>query len=158
MRQCSPGTPARSSGCDGGPSGGTSGALPVTASSGPERDGHVVARADELGPGDRVVTQLAGREVAVFNVDGELVAYPNWCPHQGGPLCEGDVGGTSEADFDRESLTTELRWVREGTVLRCPWHQWEFDLRENAFLHDADRSLPSYPVTVEDGDVVVRLG
>lgn len=123
-----------------------------------ERGGHVVARADDLGPGDRVVTQLAGREVAVFNVGGELVAYPNWCPHQGGPLCEGDVGGTSEAEFDRESLTTELRWVREGAVLRCPWHQWEFDLCENAFVHDADRSLPSYPVTVEDGDVVVRLG
>lgn len=142
----------------GGPPAGDGRAGPARASDGGERDGHVVARTDELGPGDRVVTQVRGREVAVFNVDGELVAYPNWCPHQGGPLCEGDVGGTTEASFDRESLATELRWVREGAVLRCPWHQWEFDLRENAFLHDADRSLPSYPVSVEDGDVVVRLG
>ena len=115
----------------------------------------VCAEAD-LGRSDRVIADLDGREVAVFNVDGEYYAYPNWCPHQGGPLCEGPVDGTTEETFDRETLSSDLQWVKEDAVLRCPWHQWEFDILENRFLH-ANRSLPSYDARVEDGDVVVSL-
>lgn len=116
---------------------------------------HVVCDASELSPGNRVVADIDGLEVGVFNVDGDLYAFPNWCPHQGGPLCEGPVGGTAEETFDREDLSYDLRWVKEGEILRCPWHQWEFDMTDNRFRHDADRSLPSYPVSVEDGKVVV---
>ena len=116
-----------------------------------------VCAASELGHGERVVVDVGGLEVGVFNVDGEYFAYPNWCPHQGGPLCEGDVDGTTEATFDREDLSYELRWVKEGAILRCPWHQWEFDIEANCFRHDADRSLPAYDVSVEDGTVVLSV-
>ena len=116
---------------------------------------HVVCDAADLGPGERVVADVNGLEIGVFNVDGDLYAFPNWCPHQGGPLCEGPVGGTSEETFDRDTLTYDLQWVKEGAVLRCPWHQWEFDMEDNCFLHDEDRSLPSYTVHVEDGKVAL---
>jgi nitrite reductase/ring-hydroxylating ferredoxin subunit len=116
---------------------------------------HVVCEVEELPPGGRVVTDVNGLEVGVFNVDGEYYAFPNWCPHQGGPLCEGPVGGTTAETFDRDSLSYDLRWVKEGAILRCPWHQWEFDMEDNCFRHDTDRSLPSYPVHVEDGKVVL---
>ena len=118
---------------------------------------YVVVPAAKLSSGDRVVVSLKGREIAVFNIDGEYYAYPNWCPHQGGPLCEGSVDGTTEENFDRETLTSDLHWIKDGEILQCPWHNWEFDLTENCFMHDADRSLPSYPVRVEDGNVIVSL-
>lgn len=118
---------------------------------------HVIVPVDELPEGERVVASLRGREIAVFNVDGDYFAYPSWCPHQGGPLCEGSVNGTTAETFDRETLTSDLQWVKEDEILRCPWHHWEFDLRENCFMHDTDWSLPSYPVRIEDGNVVVSL-
>lgn len=118
---------------------------------------HVVCAATDVDSGDRVVVDIDGLELTVLNVDGEYYAYPNWCPHQGGPLGEGSVDGTTEATFDRETLEYDLDWVKEDAILRCPWHQWEFDVEENCFLHDTDRSLPSYSVSVENGDIVVSV-
>lgn len=116
---------------------------------------HVVGTTDELEPGARLLVQIDGREIAVFNVEGSYSAYLNWCPHQAGPICEGATGGSTRASFDRDTLEYELDWVAEGRVIRCPWHSWEFDLETGESLHDSRISLPSYPVRVEDDLVVV---
>ena len=118
---------------------------------------HVVAEDGELSPGDRLVVQLEGKEVGVFRFEDGYRAYLNWCPHQGGPVCEGGVSGTVESSFDRETLEVETEWVREDEVLNCPWHGWEFDVTEGSCLSREKVQLPSYPVTVEDGRVVVSL-
>ncbi|HEY2440280.1 MAG TPA: Rieske 2Fe-2S domain-containing protein, partial [Solirubrobacteraceae bacterium] len=49
----------------------------------------VVARADEIAPGERKIVQIGSRSIGVFNVAGEYFALRNRCPHQGGPLCQG---------------------------------------------------------------------
>ncbi len=49
----------------------------------------VVARADEIAPGERKIVDIGGRSVGVFNIGGEYFALRNRCPHQGGPLCAG---------------------------------------------------------------------
>lgn len=69
-----------------------------------------VAQLTQLPPGSSQVVNIAGTEVAVFNVGGELFAIENTCPHQGGPLADGWV--------DAEEMT-----------VTCPWHAWCFDLR-----------------------------
>ena len=120
-------------------------------------EAHVVASADELGAGDRLVTQIAGREVAVFNHDGEYYAYLNWCFHQGGPCCEGPISGTAQATYDRATRETTLTWEREGEILNCPWHGWEYDLTTGDCLSRRDVTLPSYPVEVRDGEIVVTM-
>lgn len=118
---------------------------------------HVVAGADELADGDRIVVQLEGRDVGVFKLDGEYRAYTSWCAHQGGPACEGRLSGTTEATYDRATHEVETNWVREGEILLCPWHGWEFDVRTGAALAREDVRLPACPVEVRDGDVVVTL-
>ena len=118
---------------------------------------HAVAAAGELQDGDRKVVQIEGREVGVFNLDGEYYAYSNWCAHQSGPVCEGTITVTYEATFDRETLEYELQWSEDETVLNCPWHGWEYDVRNGECLSRESVELPSYPVTVENGDVVVEL-
>ncbi|MEO7203106.1 MAG: Rieske 2Fe-2S domain-containing protein, partial [Candidatus Tumulicola sp.] len=41
---------------------------------------------------DRPAIVLVGSyEVAIFLVDGEVRAYENACPHQGGPIAEGEI-------------------------------------------------------------------
>ena len=118
---------------------------------------YVVASAEEMAPGDRVVVELGGREIGVFCTDDGYRAYPNWCPHQAGPVCEGGLSGTCEASFDRETLEVTTEWVRDGDVLNCPWHGWEFDLDDGSCLSGRRAKLPAYDVCVEEGDVVVTL-
>lgn len=117
---------------------------------------HVVADEEAIPEGGRVLVEIEGREVAVFNRDGEYYAYDNWCPHQGGPICEGDLSGTLEASYDRKTLTVDRDWVAEGTVLTCPWHGWESDVTSGECRVD-DARLPSCSARTEDGDVVITL-
>jgi nitrite reductase/ring-hydroxylating ferredoxin subunit len=118
---------------------------------------HVVAETTDVPEGERLVVELEGREIGVFNVDGEYYAYTNWCAHQAGPCCEGPITGTSKARFDAESLEVELSWVKEGEILNCPWHGWEYDVTNGECLSRAGISLVSHPVSVEDGQLVVSL-
>lgn len=85
---------------------------------------HVVARADEILPGQRKIVEVAGRSIGVFNVGGEYFALRNRCPHQGGPLCEGKLWGALESP-----VPGEFSFSREGEILTCAWHGWEFDVR-----------------------------
>ncbi|MFB6312176.1 MAG: Rieske (2Fe-2S) protein [Salinirussus sp.] len=119
---------------------------------------HDVAAAADLDPGDRLLVEIEGRDIAVFNVDGEYRAYLNWCPHQGGPACEGALTGRATASFDRESLTTTVEWLDEAGTLICPWHDWEYDVRTGKCISDPDVELPSYSVQVEDGRLLVDMG
>lgn len=118
---------------------------------------HVVAEVNEIENGDRVVTELEGREIGVFKIDGEYHAYTSWCAHQSGPICEGIVGGTVEATFDRETREVERQWTREGQLIRCPWHDWEYDLESGECLSKPGIRLPEHDVTIEDGQIIVSI-
>lgn len=118
---------------------------------------HAVAHTDELEDGDRILTEIEGREIAVYQVDGEYRAYLNWCPHQAGPVCEGALSGTCESVYDEASLEWKTEWSEDKTVINCPWHGWEFDVTDGTLLARDDVSLASYSVTVEDGQILVEL-
>jgi hypothetical protein len=48
-----------------------------------------------------------------------------------------------------------LRQVQVGRIVRCPWHQWEFDLTTGQTLADPNRRIRTYQVDVTDGEVFV---
>ena len=51
---------------------------------------YVVAKQEELPPGERKIVPVGGRGgIGVFNVGGSFYALKNRCPHKGGPLCQG---------------------------------------------------------------------
>lgn len=77
----------------------------------------------ELQPGERRIETIGGFSVGVFNVDGEYYAMKNDCPHQRAPLCEGKLTGTNTSD-----TAGEYNWERDGKIVTCPWHGWEFDV------------------------------
>jgi nitrite reductase/ring-hydroxylating ferredoxin subunit len=60
------------------------------------------------------------------------------------------VGGTNEFAPD---LPGRLRHVREGRILRCPWHQWEYDLTTGQNVADPQKRVRTYQVDVADGEV-----
>jgi nitrite reductase (NADH) small subunit len=118
---------------------------------------HIVAEASDLPAGERLVVELEGREIGIFNVEGDYYAYTNWCAHQAGPCCEGSLTGTSEAEFDDESLEVELSWTKEGEILNCPWHGWEYDIKNGECLSRSGVKLISHQVSVEDDQIIVSL-
>ena len=112
----------------------------------------VVARADEIPPGERKLVSVRGLDVVVFNIAGEFCALLDRCPHQGGSLCRGKLVGLVEADGPGR-----YRYRRSGEIIRCPWHGWEFDLRTGKSRCDPERTwVRSYPSNVEPGASVVE--
>ncbi len=84
-------------------------------------------------PGRAIRLEVAGRALALYNVDGTLRASDAGCPHVGGPLHRG-------------------RLV-EGRIA-CPWHGSQFDLATGAVVRGpANVPLSVYPVKVE-GDAL----
>jgi nitrite reductase/ring-hydroxylating ferredoxin subunit len=111
-----------------------------------------VAQASEIGPGEVRLVQVKQHSIGIFNVNGEFVAALNVCPHELAPVCRGRLGGTT-----LPSAPGEYRWGREGEILACPWHGWEFDLRTGRALADERIRLRLYPVTVKDDTIFITL-
>jgi 3-phenylpropionate/trans-cinnamate dioxygenase ferredoxin subunit len=111
-----------------------------------------VGSASELAPGERRLVEVKGHSIGLFNVNGEIIAALNLCPHELAPVCRGKVRGTT-----LPSPPGEYRWGREGEILACPWHGWEFDLLTGRALADERVRLRRYPVSVEDDTIFVTL-
>lgn len=78
-----------------------------------------------------------GEKVAVFRTrSGGVFAVQAACPHRGGPLADGLLG---------------------GTTLICPLHAWKFDVSTGEVLF-GECGLKVYPVRVdESGQIVLSL-
>lgn len=112
----------------------------------PEADRYVVCTVDELPPGERKIVEIGRKSIGVFNINGTFYALSNRCPHRGAPLCLGKVTdgvvGSERGDYNL---------VREGEILRCPWHAWEFDIvTGRSWFNPHKVRARDYKVTVED--------
>ncbi len=88
----------------------------------------------------------AGGSVSKVRLDGRLRGRRNgWQPS----CRRRRVGGTT-----LPSPPGEFRWGREGEILACPWHGWEFDLLTGEGLADK-RKLRLYPVSIEEDTVFI---
>ncbi len=96
----------------------------------------VVLHKDALKPGKVVEIIIAGKAIAVANVDGEFFACTNSCPHADGPLGDGSLA---------------------GSVLSCPYHGWSFDLKDGSCKTNPDFTLKTYEVAVEKDAVCVKI-
>jgi nitrite reductase (NADH) small subunit len=86
----------------------------------------------------RAVT-IGDRELALFNLGDRFLATDNRCPHQGGPLCDGIVTGTSVV---------------------CPLHAWKIDLANGGVErppHGKGHCVSTYDTRVEDGVVLIAV-
>lgn len=110
--------------------------------------------ASDLGPGEVRAVEGTRREVVVCRTfSGELRALRGICPHRGGPLRYGRlaplVSSRAFGDYALEEDTC---------VLRCPWHAFEFDVDDGTGVADPRFRLQTYPVTEEDGEILVDVG
>ena len=127
-----------------------------------ERTRHLVGSAAEIVPGGRKLVTLEGRSIGIFRVGDQYLAIRNRCPHQGAALCEGTLTGLASS-----SRPGEFGFEREGEILRCPWHGWEFDLRTGRSIVDpvgtrvksyqVELQAETYPVLLEESLLYVVL-
>lgn len=108
---------------------------------------YVVARVSELPEGERMIVEVAGREIGIFNIGGELFALRNRCPHLGGPLCRGEIlglvysAGPGDVQFDASR-----------SLLTCPWHGWEFDIETGQSYFNPRLRARRYDVESSQGE------
>ena len=93
-------------------------------------------RADLPEPNHAREMSAEGHTFCIANMDGEICAMDNVCPHRGGPLGEGMI---------------------ENGKLICPWHAWEFDLTTGVSSEDPAAKVSVYQVHVEGDNVLVEL-
>ena len=114
-----------------------------------------VCKSDELPEGEVQQLKARGKEVAVGRlVGGQLFAVGGRCSHLFARLGKGTLN---------------------GTILKCPWHNAEFDVADGCVakwvqdsmmlkaIYDATlpafmkRSIPTYEIKEENGDVLVAV-
>lgn len=97
---------------------------------------HKVGSLEKLKGGKALSANVEGTRVAVFLVDGKVVATAGKCPHAGGPLFTGTLC---------------------GATLSCPWHGWSFDLNTGECEEDPEIVLPFYDVRIDGDEVFITL-
>ena len=98
----------------------------------------IEATAEEDVPQDDVVGMaVAGRDIALYSIDGQIYATDNVCTHGHARLCDGFL---------------------EGHEIECPLHQGRFDVRTGQpTCAPVTEAIRSYPVRIEGGRVFLAL-
>ena len=112
---------------------------------------HVVARVADVPPQGALRVEVKGRPIALFNLGGEFFALHDRCPHEGASLCAGRRVGLAVS-----ARPGEYRLERQGEMVRCPWHGWDFDIRTGQGWCDPENTkVRRYAVSVEAGESLV---
>ncbi|HEY3717449.1 MAG TPA: Rieske 2Fe-2S domain-containing protein [Jatrophihabitantaceae bacterium] len=92
---------------------------------------------DDVWAGEMVAVTLGSVDVLLCNLDGELLAYEDRCPHLANPLSQG---------------------VLHDRVLTCAAHEWMFDVGTGHGVNPAGACLHRYPVRLEGERIFVDVG
>ena len=92
-----------------------------------------VAIKGDVPPGESIPVDTEIGRIALFNVEGKVLAVENSCPHAGAQLYQG--------------------FVEQGRVI-CPYHGWSFPLTAEEPQCDG---LLRFATRIEGDDVFVEL-
>lgn len=76
-----------------------------------------------------------GELIVVVRHQGTVYAVAGECPHQGAALVDADI--------------------EDGTITCC-LHFWKWTLADGQPVEEAETPLPTYPVIVRDGEVLLQ--
>ncbi|MBI5033151.1 MAG: Rieske 2Fe-2S domain-containing protein [Chloroflexi bacterium] len=96
----------------------------------------VVGKVEEIPEGERKLIDIDGLSIGIFHFEGGWYAIRNLCLHRGGPVATGTLA---------------------HCTLTCPWHGFQYDITDGHLLVDPKAKLDTYPVSVKDGVVEIRV-
>ena len=87
--------------------------------------------------GDVTSVNVGGREIALYEVEGEVFATDNFCTHGAARMSDGFL---------------------EGREIECPLHQGRFDVcTGKAMCAPLTQDIRVYPVRIENKRVLVNM-
>jgi naphthalene 1,2-dioxygenase ferredoxin component len=93
---------------------------------------------DGVPEGDVIAVRVAGKEIALYEVEGEVYATDNLCTHGAARMSDGFL---------------------EGREIECPLHQGRFDVcTGKAQCAPLTEDIRTYPVKIENLRVMLKLG
>jgi nitrite reductase/ring-hydroxylating ferredoxin subunit len=85
-----------------------------------------VAKKSEIPENGAIGVEVQGKRLALVNISGHIYALDDDCPHEGGPLSEGQI---------------------VGEEIECPWHSSHFNIKTGRVTMDpATKDLTTYRV------------
>jgi nitrite reductase (NADH) small subunit len=96
----------------------------------------ICSAADAPQSGKVMEVDVSGVGVCLANLNGELSALDNWCPHRRGPLGQG--------------------WI-EGESVVCPWHSWAFNVKTGQAEYPENERVTVFPVKVQEDAVWIDI-
>lgn len=96
-----------------------------------------VAKKSQIPENGVIGVEVEGKNLALVNLNGEIYALDDNCPHEGGPLSDGQL---------------------EGEELVCPWHASHFDVKTGRVTIDpAMENIATYKVRLVADAVEVEI-
>lgn len=96
-----------------------------------------VCTIDDVPPGRSRAVRIAGKDIALFNVAGDVHAIENACLHQGAALSGGELC---------------------GHIVKCRAHGWRFDVTTGELAGSRGKlCVAVFPVQVAGGRVAVAV-
>ncbi|SRR5579863_521964 len=86
--------------------------------------------------GKSMVIRVGGKDVALFNVDGNIYATSDACAHAGASLGSGKL---------------------QGSMVTCRAHGFRYDVINGNCLNIQGLRISTYPVKISDGKIFVAV-
>jgi nitrite reductase/ring-hydroxylating ferredoxin subunit len=111
-----------------------------------------IPRSAAPSPGEIRLLQLGRHRVGMFSDGEHYHALADRCPHRGAPLCSrGEVVTPIELRNGMVDLGRAL------SMVRCPWHKWDFEIATGLCAVDPKLRVRRYAVRHEGDELVVCL-
>ena len=92
-----------------------------------------VASTADLAPGEAKCVEVAGKKIALFNLEGNFYAIDDTCTHRGGPLSDGAL---------------------IDCKVQCPWHGSQFDITTGRVVAGpAERKIEVFETEERKGEI-----
>lgn len=92
----------------------------------------------------------------IWRTKDEFYATRSKCPHQGASFECVELSGTMI--HAEEEGKNKFEYCLEDRVIRCPWHRWEFDVKDGNALFGTDhRRINTYPIVVKGNEVYLDI-
>jgi nitrite reductase (NADH) small subunit len=116
-----------------------------------------VCRENELADGAVRIVRIKELEIAVIRHAGRYYAYHNYCPHQGGPACEGVRMPQVVDKVDDKGEFLGQGFDESDIHIVCPWHGYEFHLSDGVNVSDRRLRLKKFAVREAADGVYVAI-
>ena len=94
-----------------------------------------IANISEIPIGGSKVVMYDEMPIALFNINGKIIAWDNRCPHRGASLADGIIN---------------------NDTVQCKYHLWEFDFKRACSTANENIKVKKFKISVIENDIFIR--